>query len=211
MGNNNQQQNGKKKKPPAYGNWLETLKEAGADVAGQVAPMTDNMFEQILGFTPGPGSKGELKAGQSMEIGSQIKENKQETPGISKQAFFEKQQGQENLKNTNKDSRETQLRIKQLMVELQKLVVTTSNLGQEVKVASMQNIAEPNEYHIGVLEHLIKMVKDFRVQAESAVTWLQSSNSRAQKKNFWARYKNKKTGGSKFLLSGEHYMTRSAG
>jgi len=205
MGNN--PNSGKKKKPPVHANWLEAVKDTGLDVAGQVTPIAENLFEQVLGFTPGPGSKGELKPGQSLEIGSKIATES----GVNAQAFFEKQKGQFEVNHEANERQNIQIRINQLLQELQSLLLVTADIGQEAKVASMQAIVEPGEYHVGVLEHLINIFKDFRVQAESALTWLQSNNSRAQKKNFWNQFKNKKTGGSNFLLSGEHYMTRSAG
>jgi len=57
-------------------------------------------------------------------------------------------------------------------------------------------------------EKIIEFIRNFRKNIDSASTWLQSSNKRAEKKNFWAMYKKK---GSSFLLSGESYSQRSAG
>ena len=72
----------------------------------------------------------------------------------------------------------------------------------------MQGSSKASEYQINFYESIISMVASFRKKIDSAVVWLQGSNKRAEKKNFWSQYKKK---GSSFLLSGESYTQRSAG
>jgi len=54
----------------------------------------------------------------------------------------------------------------------------------------------------------LEFMKSFRKKIEDAQIWLHASNKRAEKKNFWSTYKKH---GSKFLLSPDHYLQRSAG
>ena len=74
----------------------------------------------------------------------------------------------------------------------------------------MQAPANPGVYHIVFFEKLLDFIKTFRRKIENADVWLQSSNKRAEKKNFWGTFTSKK-GGTKFLLSQEHYVARSTG
>jgi hypothetical protein len=72
----------------------------------------------------------------------------------------------------------------------------------------MQAPIEPGVYHLIFFEKLLEFIKSFRKNIGQAKVWLQSSNKRAQKKNYWASYKKH---GGKFLLAADHYVSRSAG
>jgi len=100
------------------------------------------------------------------------------------------------------------MRLQVIQAEAIRMVNSTQKLTEQVKVAVMQGTVDASEYQINFFENIIKLISDFRKKIDSAVTWLQGSNSRAQKKNYWSQYKKK---GSSFLLSGESYSQRSAG
>ena len=72
----------------------------------------------------------------------------------------------------------------------------------------MQAPVEPGVYHVIFFEKLLEFVKSFRKKIEDAAVWLHATNSRAEKKNYWSRYKKH---GGKFLLAADHYLTSSAG
>ena len=84
----------------------------------------------------------------------------------------------------------------------------TQELAEEVQIATMQAPVEPGIYHLVFFERLLEFIKSFRQNIGQAKNWLQSSNKRAQKKNYWANYKKH---GGKFLLAADHYVSRSAG
>jgi hypothetical protein len=105
-------------------------------------------------------------------------------------------------------SNELRLQLKAIMQEVVILAGNTQDLGKEVQLAAMQAPIEPGVYHIIFFEKLLEFIKSFRKKIEEASVWLHISNKRAQKKNFWGRYKQH---GAKYLLSGEHYASRSAG
>ena len=100
------------------------------------------------------------------------------------------------------------MRLQVIQAEAIRMVNSTQKLTEQVKVAVMQGTVDASEYQINFFENIIKLISDFRKKIDSAVTWLQGSNARAQKKNYWSQYKKK---GSSFLLSGESYSQRSAG
>ncbi len=95
-----------------------------------------------------------------------------------------------------------------IQAEANKMVASTANLSQEIKIAVMNGATSASEYHINFYEDIIQLIVSFRKKIDSAVAWLQGSNKRAEKKNYWAQYKKK---GSSFLLSGESYSQRSVG
>jgi len=100
------------------------------------------------------------------------------------------------------------MRLQVIQAEAVKMVNSTQKLTEGIKIAVLQGTVDASEYQINFFENIIKMIANFRKKIDSAVTWLQGSNTRAQKKNFWSQYKKK---GASFLLSGESYSQRSAG
>jgi hypothetical protein len=58
-------------------------------------------------------------------------------------------------------------------------------------------------------EKLLEFVKSFRKKINQSNVWLSSANKRAGKKGSWKS--NYQQHGAKYLLSGEHYVARSAG
>lgn len=88
------------------------------------------------------------------------------------------------------------------------MAVSTQNLAEQTQIAVIQAPTKPGIYHIVFFQKILEFLQSFRKKVDLAATWLQSSNKRAEKKNYWAMYKKK---GSSFLLSPDHYLQRSAG
>jgi len=127
-------------------------------------------------------------------------------PGVS--PFFERRLFNEEKQETQKRIQELRVRLQAIQMEASKLVASTVNLSENVKVAVMQGSVSASEYQIGFFESIVQMIVSFRKKIDNAVDWLQNSNKRAEKKNYWSQYKKK---GTSFLLSGESYSQRSAG
>lgn len=112
----------------------------------------------------------------------------------------------------NRQGRETEVQIKNLQQEVKALAKATEQLDQSVEVAAEQAIVNPSQYHIGFLESLKSLIIKIRTDIESASIWLETLEARGKQKGlFWNTMGNKKKGGTKFLLSSEHYVARSAG
>ena len=94
------------------------------------------------------------------------------------------------------------------MQEVQKVAQSTGELAETVKVAAMSAPVEPGIYHINFFKNLLEFLQSFRKRIDLTATWLQSSNKRAEKKNYWSQYKKK---GTSFLLNPESYSQRSTG
>ena len=94
------------------------------------------------------------------------------------------------------------------MQEVVTLAQSTQDLAQEVEIAAIQAPANPGIYHLVFFERLLEFITSFRKKIENAGHWLSAVNKRADKKNYWSIYKKH---GSKFLLSPDHYLQRSAG
>ena len=127
---------------------------------------------------------------------------------LQKQITFERRLHQEESLMIQKKTNELRMQLKAITDEVILLAKTTSGLGTQVEIASMQAPIEPGIYHVVFFEKLLSFIISFRKNIQESTNWLFSVNKRAQKKNYWSSYKKH---GAKFLLSGEHYVTRSAG
>jgi hypothetical protein len=136
-----------------------------------------------------------------------------------KNLFFQKEKTARELKSVY-DSKDRDLKNEvealrmTLEKETEKLARASSSLYQQTKTAVSEKIEKPGNYHLGfftAIFTLIRKVSQARKSIEESADWLQLYNQKSKKKGrFWDTYTGKR-GGSKFLLSSEHYLTRSAG
>jgi len=196
-------QKSKKNKPVEVNNFFETLKE-------ETKSTSDEFFRQLLGQQKVIQEKrsGEVPMGQVLQMNEIMNGQQEKNNQLEEQIFFERRLFSEEKQQTTKKLDELRVRLHAIQAEATKLVTSTQNLTEEVKIAVMQGSSKASEYQINFYESIISMVASFRKKIDSAVVWLQGSNKRAEKKNFWSQYKKK---GSSFLLSGESYTQRSAG
>ena len=209
-------------------NVLETIK----NVSDSVAPAADELkgiasgtidslkndllkqapfdiLEQIMGGGDKPQKiSGEIGVGEQINMKDVYSGKRQGVENQKRQFAFEKRMFEEEIIRVQGRSNELKIQLRILMDEVVTLASSTQDLGSEVKIAAMQAPIEPGIYHMIFFEKLLDFIKSFRKKIEQASVWLHVSNTRAEKKNYWAKYKKH---GAKFLLSGEHYLTRSAG
>lgn len=212
MNNNN---NNKKKNSsnPYSQSILESFRELGGSTVDTLkkdllSPLPGDFRDQIFGI-PKRSFSGEIMPGENLEMKEVVtgkreileKEQKQvlqiNTLQKEEQALVERRMG------------ELKLQLKAIHDEIIKVVQVTNDLEQEVQIAALQSPVDPSQYELYFLQHLLSFIKSFREKAENARTWLAQQNKRASKKNVWGQNYQKMKG--KYLLSKEHYLSRSAG
>jgi hypothetical protein len=194
-------------------NPLETLKELSKATAKQmrqeVKQMPNEVIDQLFGPQQRKSFSGELVPGEAMEVKDIMSGKREKIEFQRKQITLERRLLQEERSRTEKKTNELKIQLKVLQDELIVLADKTEGLAQETQVAAMQATVEPGVYHIIFFEKLLEFVGSFSKKIEQAAVWLQETNKRASKRNAWgAAYKKH---GAKYLLSGEHYVSRSAG
>jgi len=156
---------------------------------------------------------------QNFPLGKIPKEWQKELERLQKerQAYSYHRRQQETLYNSavRESKKREEKEIRRLIVELQgeikKLEKANGSLTKEVKKAAVQAVrSQPQKYTLSFVKHLIKVVKSLRKRVEDAADWLQIWNQKQKKKRFWDIFRSKR-GGASYLLSSEHYLTRSAG
>lgn len=200
---NDKSQKNKKNKQVENKNVLEMLKD-------ETKATSDEFFRQLLGQQKQIQEKrsGELPMGQSVVMNEMMTGQAEKNKKLEEQIFFERSLHIQEKQETTKKLDALRVRLQAIQTEAARMVATTSNLSQELKIAVMKGATTVSEYQINFFEDIIATIIDFRKKIDSAVVWLKSSNKRAEKKNYWCQYKKK---GAGFLLSGESYSQRSAG
>lgn len=210
MGSNDNKKTNNKRRHTSV---LESLKDLGDNTTKSVQKdllegASRDMLRQILGEVQPKKVSGEIKAGESIEFNELLEGRHDERLEERKRASLQERLQQEETRNVKTKNEELKVRLHALQQEVAKLAEATQELGQGTKVAAMQSTVEPGVYHLIYFEKLLEFIQSFRKKVQDASTWLNSTNERAQKKNYWSKYKKH---GSKFLLSPDHYLTRSAG
>ena len=193
-------------------NVLESLKDIGGGATDSLSrdllkETTRNFFEQLVGARE-QNYSGEIVPGETVELNEVFSGTGEEKKKARVQISLERNLFEEEKVRTEKRTNELRLQLHALMQEVYSLAQSTQGLGEAVEVASMQAPVNPGIYHVSFFEKLLTFMKSFRKRVENASLWLNTTNSRAEKKNYWSTYKKH---GSKFLLSPDHYLQRSAG
>lgn len=204
----------KKTKFPANKNVLETLTNLGSQAVDTIkneAKLTsEEFFNQLLGQQKLMNEKrqGNLDQGGPVSMDRILTGDEAREQKLKKQINFEQRILQEERQETGKKLQELRMKLQVIQAEAVKMIHSTQKLTEEVKLSVLQNPVGASEYQINFFESIINLIVSFRKKIDSTINWLQGSNSRAQKKNYWSMYKKK---GASFLLSGESYSQRSAG
>ena len=191
---------------------LESLKDLGGSAASQTGDLLKNTSEdfirELMGIPRLQKKSGEIGVGESIQLSEVISGKEEENKKLRAQIGLERQMSSEQTKLSQENITELRVQLQTLMQEVQKVAVSTQNFAEVTQVAMVQAPAEPGIYHIVFFQKVLEFLQSFRKKIDLAATWLQSSNKRAEKKNYWNMYKKK---GSSFLLSPDHYLQRSAG
>jgi len=192
---------------------LESLKDLGGGTADDLSNLFKDTSKDFLSELIGlPKTKkkvsGELSQGESLEMSEAMSGQSEENKRLKAQITLERNMSADEKRLSEEKIGQLRVQLQALMSEIAKLATTTHGIAQEAEIAMIQAPANPGIYHIVFFEKLIEFMQSFRKKIEQSSIWLQSSNKRAQKKNYWSMYKKK---GSSFLLSPDHYLQRSAG
>lgn len=209
----NNKQN-RKKQAIKHKNVLEAFEKTASDIGKSMVYEAKDQFakgiaydamEQVFGVT----RSGSIEPGKSIEIDAVISGKLEKQEVQEKQLHFQRTLIIEEERLRTRKVNDLRIQLKVIAQEVLYLAQNTQDLGEEVQLAAMQAPVEPGPYHIIFFESLLDFIKSFRQKISSASTWLHHANKRASRKNRWGSLYKKH--GAKYLLSGEHYVSRSAG
>lgn len=194
-------------------NVLETLKDLGMGAGDSIkndlfAKGSEDFFKQLMGIPRQEKRSGSIGPGESLNMSEALSGKEEENKRLRAQISLERQMSADEQRVSQDKSNSLRVQLQALTQEVVKVAQSTGNLAEATQVAMIQAPASPGVYHLIFFEKVLEFLQSFRAKIDSATTWMQSSNKRAQKKNYWNMYKKK---GSSFLLSPDHYLQRSAG
>lgn len=197
-----------------FPNTLEALKDIGNSTAKQMrqeaAKIPEDFMNQLLGIEKTNRSySGEINPGEALEFNDVFSGKREENQILRKQIAFEKSLLREEEVRFERKSAELRIQLNAIREEIIVLASKTEGLAEQTQIAAMQAPIEPGVYHVIFFEKLLEFIQSFRKKVEESAVWLSAVNNRAARKNSWGA--NYKKHGAKYLLSGEHYLQRSAG
>ncbi len=195
-------------------NVLESLKDLGSSASDSIKTdlfkkTSEDFFKELLGLPKAaPKRSGEIPMGESLAMADILSGKEQENAKLRAQIGLERRLSGEQARLAEQKSNELRVQLQAITQEIGKVAQGTQNLAEAAQIAMVQAPANPGVYHVLFFEKVLAFLQSFRKKINEASVWLQSSNKRAEKKNYWNTYKKK---GSSFLLSPDHYLQRSAG
>ncbi|OGM29651.1 hypothetical protein A2801_00575 [Candidatus Woesebacteria bacterium RIFCSPHIGHO2_01_FULL_41_10] len=151
---------------------------------------------------------GEIVAGEHLEMQEVYSGQREEAETLRIQLSYERKLREEEKTLIENRTTELKIQIHAIHEEMLRLAAATPQLSHELEVAAFQAPSNPSIYEKFFLERIFELIKNFRMKIEDASNWLSAANRRAAKRNVWGQ--NYKKYGAKYLLSGEHYSSRSA-
>lgn len=210
MNDNSQAQKTKKQKALQNRKILEQLNEIGSEVVSTAVDETKKVGQEVVKQLLGQQEKksGNIEPGGSVNLNEELAQKTEQNQILVSQLQTEKRLFAEVKAESQQKLNKLRVRLHALMSEASKIAQSAGKLSEQTKVATQELPPNPGEYHIAFIQNLIEYIQTFRKKIDSAVNWLAESNKRGQKMGYWAKYKKH---GASFLLSGEHYVARSAG
>lgn len=206
----------KKKKTYVDPNPIEALTSLASDVADsfQKDLAEKGLKEAVQEITT---FEMELREGEEMVLsGSKGQAEKRtdlpaDTQEAPKEAAIEyhrevKHVSERNLGSVNN---EIDTKLEQIMLELDKLIDSSSELERRFEVLSLQEKpVEPGKYHLNFFEWILSVISATREQIEDSSAWLGAVQSKKSKKSYWSMFKKH---GTSFGMSNERMVSTQTG
>ena len=213
-----------KKKQVRYGDQVERLSDFSRGfthaVKNELNAAKNDAWDQIWGLEEAVAQlSGELKEGESLDLSQSHADNAQPQepaypelkemiqPGYEYHRPFT--QVTETRAVVKEDSRQIQMRIDQIVVELKKLTTSSQELEIQFKEVSMEESpVEPGTYHLNFFEWVFSAIQKARERIEESQAWLSLFKSKKKQKGYWQMFKKH---GTTFGLSNERVVATQTG
>lgn len=187
-------------------------------------------WRQVFGFEKtGQKLSGELKVGQSIDLTpkARVAQTDLNTPQYGQQ--WEEDTGEDLQREyiapgyeyhrqfasfkesvvAKEDTRQIQIRIEQIVMELRRLTASSSELAVEFSDVTMEATPQqPGQYHLNFFEWVMGVIQKARERIEESQTWLSMFKSKRKQKGYWQMFKKH---GTTFGLSGERVVSTQTG
>ncbi len=112
-------------------------------------------------------------------------------------------------RNMHVEGYQVSRQVEQILVEIQKLIATSTVLEAEFRQVAMETTpTEVGSYHVNFFEWMLIMLKAAREKIEDSGAWMNALTSKKGKRNYWAMFKKH---GTTFGLSNERSVATQSG
>lgn len=172
-----------------------------------------SMWEQMLGKglyeTKKEQSQGELSEGEELSLANLKQRKEQEKASIDPGFDYKRELIRYNEKASTRQSRELQVQIETIMVEIKKLAASAKELQVQFReVIVEQHIEKPGKYHVTFFEWILSVLQAARMRVEESASWLAMFASKKRKKQYWGMFQKH---GTTFGLSNERVVATQTG
>src|SRR3990167_2143142 len=202
----------KERKQYAEDNPLEIitagLKSTVVDDLGRAS--VNDAWDQLLGRAPSKDEltpqSGDLSEGAELSL-SHIKE---EVVQITEQGReFAAEIVHAGKRAQTENSREIEVRMQEILIEIKKLKQSSGELQKQVEVITIEQTAEnPGVYHVNFLEKMLTYLRDIRLSVEDSLAWFQALRSKKAARQYGVLAKKR---GTSFTLSNERVVATQTG
>ncbi len=180
---------------------------------GQTNKPSKNFLETLKQEESSP--KAGLGSFSAMEFGRFADKQEQLTKAYNQELAprIESVQKQE-FEVWSKEKHQVRAEIEALRKEIKLLAHSLNDFQGEAKEAEKAietEVVDPGVYHRSFFIRIRNFISQLRKKINEANLWLETWNQRKKKKGFFWNTAFSKKGGAKFMLSSEHYVSRSAG
>lgn len=202
-----------KKEPKQYisENPLEALMGVGGDVVKSIKQdvghdLVYDAWDQFLGRGNSHNSGGEMLAGQEIDLEG-LKEKAKEITEDARDYVREVVHAGE--KRVGQDSREVEVKIQEILIEIKQLANSSSELKEKVEIVALEQMTEaPGKYQLNFVEMILEWLRDARMNVEDSLAWFHALRSKKAARQYGVLAKKK---GTSFTLSNERVVSTQTG
>lgn len=157
--------------------------------------------DQMFGF-----NSGELSAGQELDLSNIKKEVRKVT---EQGEDFIREIIHAGKKADSENSREIQVKVQEILIEIKQLAKSTKQVQAEVEViSSEQTTQNAGVYHVSFLEQMLSFLRDARSNVEDSLAWFKALRSKKAARQYGVLAKKH---GAQFMLSSERAAVTQTG
>lgn len=205
----------KQNKQYANKNPLEALQDITSGVrdsfTGAGKDSVKDLWDQLLGSDKydlkETKNSGELTEGQELNLSKREKDEPQ--LDIEAAIDYRREIIHAGERGAKLHSRELEVKIQEIIIELKKIVSTSKELQVQFKEITVEQMPiDPGEYHLNFFEWMFSVLRYARMKVEDSANWLSACTSKKNKKQYWNQFKKH---GTTFGLSNERVVATQTG
>lgn len=184
------------------------LKSIGRDV---VQDSTYDAWDQFLNSSPRTHSEyadgGEMMAGEEIDL--EALKNLERAVRAEPGDDYHRRIVETGKRATAETSREIQVKIQEILIEIKQLANSSKQLKEKVEVIAVEQITEaPGVYHLNFVEQILEWIRDARMNVEDSLAWFKALRSKKAARQYGVLSKKH---GASFMLSSERAAVTQTG